>query len=132
MFKIDKDFTIEDVPEELKKELLKAINSDGTNFNSFLLGALRVFDSMITQLKETNSIVAISEIDFILAFEFSAKHIIQLLETEEASITTAPSTVESIIINCKAILNAVETVKELQANKIKNLTPEELLVVLTT
>ena len=132
MFKINKEFTIEDVPEELKNDLLNNINTDGANFNSFLIGILEVLDSMITDLKETKSIVAMSEIDYILAFDYSAKHIIQLLELEKASIKTAPSIVESIRINCKSIINAVECIRRLQAEKIKSLTPEELLVVLTT
>ena len=61
MFKINKEFTIEDVPEELKKDLLNNINTDGANFNSFLIGILEVLDSMITDLKETKSIVVISQ-----------------------------------------------------------------------
>ena len=39
---------------------------------------------------------------------------------------------DSIIINAKSILNAVETIRKLQTEKLKELTPEELLIALTT
>lgn len=39
---------------------------------------------------------------------------------------------DSILVNAKSILNAVETIRKLQTKKLKELTPEELLVALTT
>lgn len=39
---------------------------------------------------------------------------------------------DSILINAKSILNAVATIRNLQTKKLKELTPEELLVALTT
>ena len=38
---------------------------------------------------------------------------------------------DSILINAKSILNAVATIRNLQTKKLKELTPEELLVALT-
>lgn len=55
-----------------------------------------------------------------------------MLEQEEGFIKVAPSEKESIIINCSSILNAVETISEIQPERLKKLNTEELLVALTT
>ena len=55
-----------------------------------------------------------------------------MLEQEEGFIKVAPSEKESIIVNCSSILNAVETISEIQPERLKKLNTEELLVALTT
>ena len=94
--------------------------------------AVEIETAIIDELEEGNSIIASSNIDYILAFEFSAKSIKLMLEQEEGFIKVAPSEKESIIINCSSILNAVETISELHAERVKKLNTEELLVALTT
>lgn len=132
MFKIFEDYTIEDVPSMVKSEMITTINTEGTEFNSFLLKTLGLLTSIIEELEEGYSIIASSNIDYILAFEFTAKNLVLLFEHEEDQFKILPSEKESIIINCKSILNAVDKIRKLQTEKLKELTPEELLVVLTT
>ena len=55
---------------------------------------------------------------------------IQAIEKEDLKILS--SEMDSILVNAKSILNAVETIRKLQTKKLKELTPEELLVALTT
>ena len=132
MFKITVEYTLEDVPTVVKSELVKTLNTEGTEFNSFLIQALRMLTDVIEGLEEGNSIVATSVIDVILAIEYSAKNIVVLIEQEKEEIKILPSEKESLLINAKSILNAVETIRKLQAKKLKELTPEELLIALTT
>lgn len=132
MFKILEDYTLKDVPTEVKEDMIKILNTEGTKFNSFLIQALRMLTDVIEGLEERNSIVATSVIDVILAIEYSAKNIVVLIEQEKEEIKILPSEKESLLINAKSILNAVETIRNLQTKKLKELTPEELLIVLTT
>lgn len=132
MFKILEDYTLKDVPTEVKEDMIKILNTEGTEFNSFLIQALRMLTDVIEGLEERNSIVATSVIDVILAIEYSAKNIVVLIEQEKEEIKILPSEKESFLINAKSILNAVETIRKLQAERLKELTPEELLIALTT
>lgn len=132
LFKILEDYTLKDVPTEVKEDMIKILNTEGTEFNSFLIQALRMLTDVIEGLEERNSIVATSVIDVILAIEYSAKNIVVLIEQEKEEIKILPSEKESLLINAKSILNAVETIRKLQTKKLKELTPEELLIVLTT
>lgn len=132
LFKILEDYTLKDVPTEVKEDMIKILNTEGTEFNSFLIQALRMLTDVIEGLEERNSIVATSVIDVILAIEYSAKNIVVLIEQEKEEIKILPSEKESILINAKSILNAVETIRKLQAERLKELTPEELLIALTT
>ena len=132
LFKILEDYTLEDVPTEVKEDMIRILNTEGTEFNSFLIQALGMLTDVIEGLEEGNSIVATSVIDVILAIEYSAKNIVVLIEQEKEEIKILPSEKESLLINTKSILNAVETIRKLQAKKLKELTPEELLIALTT
>ena len=132
MLKILKDYTIEDVPTVVKNEMITTINTEGTDFNSFLLTVLKMLTETIEELEKGTSVITSSTIDVILAFQFTAKNVTLLIEHEEDQFKILPSEVDSININCKSILNAVDRIKELQATNIKKLDPEEMLVVLTT
>ena len=61
-----------------------------------------------------------------------AKHLVLIIEHEKEDLKILSSEIESILINAKSILNAVETIRKLQTKKLKELTPEELLIALTT
>ena len=132
MFNIYENYTIEDVPIPVKEEMITTINTEGTKFNSFLINVLKMLTGVIEELEESNSVIAISTVDVILAFEYMAKNVTLLIEHEEESFKLVPSELESILINTKSILNAVGRIKEVQTNNIKKLNPEEMLVVLTT
>lgn len=132
LFKILEDYTLKDVPTEVKEDMIKILNTEGTEFNSFLIQALGMLTDVIEGLEEGNSIVATSVIDVILAIEYSAKNIVVLIEQEKEEIKILPSEKESILINAKSILNAVDIIRNLQAERLKELTPEELLIALTT
>lgn len=132
MFNIYENYTIEDVPIPVKEEMITTINTEGTKFNSFLINVLKMLTGVIEELEESNSVIAISTVDVILAFEYMAKNVTLLIEHEEESFKLVPSELESILINTKSILNAVGRIKEVQTNNIKKLNTEEMLVVLTT
>ena len=132
LFNIYENYTIEDVPIPVKEEMITTINTEGTKFNSFLINVLKMLTGVIEELEESNSVIAISTVDVILAFEYMAKNVTLLIKHEEESFKIVPSELESININCKSILNAVGRIKEVQTNNIKKLNPEEMLVVLTT
>jgi len=132
LFKIFEDYTIEDVPSAVKSEMITTINTEGTSFNSFLLHILEMLTEAIEGLEEDNVVIASSTVEYILAFGFTAKTLSLLIKYEGASFKIATSELESININCKSILNAVDRIKKLQTTNIKKLEPEELLVVLTT
>lgn len=55
-----------------------------------------------------------------------------LAENEDTGLEIETIKLESILINAKSIINAVARIRELQTEKIKELTPEEMLVILTT
>ena len=132
MFKIFENYTLEDVPTVVKKDMIRTINTEGTEFNSFLVQALGMLTEVIEGLEEGNSIVATSVIEVILAMEFTAKNLVLIIEHEKEELKVLPAELDSILVNAKSILNAVETIRKLQAKKLKELSPEELLVALTT
>ena len=86
LFKILEDYTLEDVPTEVKEDMIRILNTEGTEFNSFLIQALGMLTDVIEGLEEGNSIVATSVIDVILAIEYSAKNIVVLIEQEKEEI----------------------------------------------
>ena len=132
MFKITVEYTLEDVPTVVKSELVKTLNTEGTEFNSFLVYILGTLTEAIEELEKGSTIIATSTIEYILGFENTAKTIVMLAENEETGLEIETIKLESILINCKSIINAVARIRELQTEKIKELTPEEMLVVLTT
>lgn len=132
LINIFENYTIEDVPIDVKKEMKSTFNTEGAKFNSFLLNSLEFLTDIIEGLEKTNSIVASSVIDIILAFEFTAKNTVLIIEHEQEELKILPAELDSILINAKSILNAVERIRILQTKKLKELTPEELLVALTT
>ena len=132
LFKILEDYTLKDVPTEVKEDMIKILNTEGTEFNSFLVQSLGMLTEVIEGLEEGNSIVAISVIEIILALEFTAKNLVLIIEHEKEEFKILPAELDSILVNAKSILNAVATVRKLQTGKLKELTPEEMLVALTT
>ena len=132
MFKIFENYTLEDVPSVVKKDMIKTLNTEGAEFNSFLVQALRLLTETLEALEEGNSIIAASEIEVILAMEFTAKNLVLIIENEKEEFKILPAELDSILVNAKSILNAVETIRKLQTKKLKELTPEELLIALTT
>ena len=132
LFKIFENYTLEDVPSVVKKDMIKTLNTEGAEFNSFLVQALRLLTETLEALEEGNSIIAASEIEVILAMEFTAKNLVLIIENEKEEFKILPAELDSILVNAKSILNAVATIRKLQTKKLKELTPEELLVALTT
>lgn len=132
MIRIFENFTLEDVPEEIKTDIKKEFNSDPSGYSNFLLSCLSFLNDLLTELKKNDKVLANSTIDYILAFEFSAKSIKLMIEQEEGFTKVTSSEKESIIINCSSMINAVENISEIQAERLKKLNTEELLVVLTT
>ena len=132
LFNIFEDYSLEDVPSAVKSEMITTINTEGTSFNSFLLKILEMLTEAIEELETGYSVISSSTVDVILAFGFTAKNLVLLIKNERESFKIEASELDSIYINCKSILNAVDRIKELQAKNIKELPPEELLVVLTT
>ena len=123
---------IEPVPSVVKNELVDLINNEGTEFNSFLLHILEMLTEAIEELEKGSTLIASSTIDSILAFKYTSKNLVLIIENDKDSFKISSSLLEQIFINCKSILNAIEKLAELQKNIIDNLTAEELLVVLTT
>lgn len=132
MFKIFENYTLENVPSKVKEEMITVLNTEGTEFNSFLIQSLKMLTETIRGLEEGNSIIATSVIEVILAMEFTAKNLVLIIEHEQEEIKILPAEVDSILVNAKSILNAVERIRKLQAENLKELTPEDLLVALTT
>jgi len=132
LFKIFENYTLEDVPSVVKKDMIKTLNTEGAEFNSFLVVSLRLLTETLEALEEGNSIIAASEIEVILAMEFTAKNLVLIIENEKEEFKILPAELDSILVNAKSILNAVATIRKLQTKKLKELTPEELLVALTT
>lgn len=132
LFKIFEEYTLEDVPTVVKKDMINKLNTEGTEFNSFLVQALGMLTEAIEELEKGNSIIASSVIDVVLALEFTAKSLVLIIEDKKEEFKILPSELDSILINSKSILNAVDTISKLQAKRLKELTPEELLVALTT
>ena len=62
MVKILEDYTLEDVPEVVKSEMITALNTEGTDFNDFLIKSLEMLTETIEELEKGNSIVASSVI----------------------------------------------------------------------
>ena len=132
MFKIFENYTLEDVPSAVKEDMITTLNTEATKFNSFLIYSLTILTDVIEELEKGNTIIAASNVDYILAFEFMAKNLVLVIEHKKEDLKINSSELESILINAKSILNAVETIRKLQTEKLKDLTPEELLIALTT
>ena len=132
MFKIFEKYTIEDVPDEVVAEIIEDLNNDSANLNSMFLSLLEVLEGALTGLKENEVVIANSNVEYILAMEFSAKAVQLVIEHKKELIKTAPSTIEAIKLNTSSIINAVETISEIQAERLKNLDTGELLIALST
>ena len=132
MFKIFENFTINDVDEELVAEIITDLNNDSATLNSMFLSLLGVLEKALTGLNENEVVIANSDIEYILAMEFSAKAVQLVIEHKKDLIKIEPTVIESIKLNTSSIINAVEKISKLQAKRLKSLEPEELLIALTT
>ena len=132
MFKIFENFTINDVDEELVTEIITDLNNDSATLNSMFLSLLGVLEKALTGLNENEVVIANSDIEYILAMEFSAKAVQLVIEHKKDLIKIEPTVIESIKLNTSSIINAVEKISKLQAKRLKSLEPEELLIALTT
>ena len=132
LFKIFEKYTLEDVPSAVKEDMITTLNTEATKFNSFLIYSLTILNDVIEELEKGNTIIAASNVDYVLAFEFMAKNLVLVIEHKKEDLKINSSELDSILINAKSILNAVETIRKLQTEKLKDLTPEELLIALTT
>ena len=132
LFKIFEKYTFKDVPSAVKEDMITTLNTEATKFNSFLIYSLTILNDVIEELEKGNTIIAASNVDYILAFEFMAKNLVLVIEHKKEDLKINSSELDSILINAKSILNAVESIRKLQTEKLKDLTPEELLIALTT
>ena len=132
MFKIFENFTINDVDEELVDKIIEDLNNDSATLNSMFLSILEMLEDTLKKLLENNVVIANSDIEYILAFEFSSKTVQLVMEHKKDLIKIEPTVIESIKLNTSSIINAVEKISKLQAKRLKSLEPEELLIALTT
>ena len=132
MFKIFENFTINDVNEELVAEIIEDLNNDSATLNSMFLSILGMLEDTLKKLLENNVVIANSDIEYILAFEFSAKTVQLVMKHKKDLIKIEPTVIESIKLNTSSIINAVDNISKLQSKRLKSLEPEELLIALTT
>ena len=130
MFKelIYKDFDSEEITH-----LIKIINEEPSEFNTFLLFNLDVINTSIEQLStDKTKIIELSAIKELVRTLYLAKKIesIFIERSKEIKITTSES--ESIKINAEAIINGLEKVAELQKKNMLEVPPSILLIYLTT
>lgn len=131
LFIIFENFTINDVDEELVAEIITDLNTDSATLNSMFLNLLGMLEDTLKRLLENNVVVANSDIE-LLAMEFSAKAVQLVMKHKKHLIKLEPTVIESIKLNTPSIINAVENISKLQAERLKGLEPEELLMILTT
>ena len=132
MFKIFENFTIEDVNEEVVAEIITDLNNDSATLNSMFLSLLGVLEKALTGLNENEVVIANSNVEYILAMEFSAKAVQLVMKHKKHLIKLEPTVAESIKLNTSSIINAVDSITKIQAERLKGLEPEELLIALTT
>ena len=132
MFIIFENFTIDDVNEEVVAEIINDLNNDSASLNFMFLSLLEVLEKALNGLTENEVVIANSNVEYILAMEFSAKAVQLVMEHKKDLIKVEPTVIESIKLNTSSIINAVENISKLQAERLKGLEPEELLMILTT
>lgn len=132
LFKIFENFTIEDVNEEVVAEIITDLNNDSATLNSMFLSLLGVLEKALTGLNENEVVIANSNVEYILAMEFSAKAVQLVMKHKKHLIKLEPTVAESIKLNTSSIINAVDSITKIQAERLKGLEPEELLIALTT
>lgn len=132
MFKIFENLTIEDVNEEVVAEIISDLNNDSASLNFMFLSLLEVLEKALNGLTENEVVIANSNVEYILAMEFSAKAVQLVMKHKKDLIKVEPTVIESIKLNTSSIINAVENISKLQAERLKGLEPEELLMILTT
>lgn len=132
MFIIFENFTIEDVNEEVVAEIITDLNNDSATLNSMFLSLLGVLEKALTGLNENEVVIANSNVEYILAMEFSAKAVQLVMKHKKHLIKLEPTVAESIKLNTSSIINAVDSITKIQAERLKGLEPEELLIALTT
>lgn len=96
------------------------------------LSLLGVLEKALTGLNENEVVIANSNVEYILAMEFSAKAVQLVMKHKKHLIKLEPTVAESIKLNTSSIINAVDTITKIQAERLKDLEPEELLIALTT
>lgn len=132
MFIIFENLTIEDVNEEVVAEIISDLNNDSASLNFMFLSLLEVLEKALNGLTENEVVIANSNVEYILAMEFSAKAVQLVMKHKKDLIKVEPTVIESIKLNTSSIINAVENISKLQAERLKGLEPEELLMILTT
>ena len=125
------NYTYEELDSEEAKDLIKVINTEASTLSDFLLFNLNVVNITIEELSSDKSkLVQTSAIGSLLEVVFMAKKVVTLIEEKKASIKITSSEIESILINCKAIINGVETIGKLNKENMLKTDSSELLVYL--
>lgn len=130
MFKelIYKDFDSEEITE-----LIKVINEESSEFNTFLLFHLDVINTSIEQLStDKTKIIELSAIKELVSTLYLAKKVEAIFIERRKEIKLTSSEADSIKINAEAIINGIEKVAELQKNNMLEVPSGVLFIYLTT
>ena len=128
-----KDLSYKNVDSEEVTDLIKIINEETSEFNSFLLFQLDVINISIERLSESKSKIielpAIKELVYIL---YLSKKVLAIFSERNEEIKVTSSDVTSIKINAEAIINGVGTIAELQKKNMLEVPSGVLFIYLTT
>ena len=130
MFKelVYKNFDSEEITE-----LIKIINEESSEFNTFLLFNLDVINTSIEQLStDNNKIIELSAVKELVGTLYLAKKIESIFTERSKEIKLTSSESESIKINAEAIINGVEKVADLQKKNMLEVPSSILFIYLTT
>ena len=128
-----KDLSYKNVDSEEVTDLIKIINEETSEFNSFLLFQLDVINISIERLSESKSKIielpAIKELVYVL---YLSKKVLAIFSERNEEIKVTSSDVTSIKINAEAIINGVGTIAELQKKNMLEVPSGVLFIYLTT
>lgn len=122
------NFTLKLFPDEVILKLIYDINQDPKGYEELLSSALKVEDVIFNFLSESNSILSDEIFTDILGDLYYAKMWIELIKHKRHLLKIEPSEIDSIKSKAESIIETHNSICEVQAERLRNLTTEELLL----
>lgn len=122
------NFSLKSFPEEAVLQLINGINQDPEGHKELLSVSLKAEDIVFSFFSESSWFLSDEVFNDILGDIIQAKTWLELIKYKRHLLKLEPSEIDSIKLKAESIIETHNSICEIQAERLRNLTTEELLL----